>query len=227
MSDQPVTFSEAQAGQPGTSFTPEEVQPQGNQEQPKTVPLTDFEKIIEKIVEEKSEKSVLKALETFGKRQQSERDKLEKRIDSKLNSLKAYNVDITPEVKDRVTQEAIQDMQSENLPNSLPPTEAQPVSGDNSESDPEVIVTNNRARKLDSEYGTFIDDKDPEFQLLANPKDSFDWLKKYEVALQTKAARLNQSKTHQPFIGGNSIPTNIVQNTNDRDQLWSMVRKKG
>lgn len=222
MLEQPVTFSEAQAGQPGTSFTPEEAQPQGNTEQ-KSFSLQD----VERIVEERSEKAVMKALETFGKKQQSERDKLEKRIDLRLNSLKAYNVEITPEVKDRVTQEAIQDMQSENLPNSLPPTEAQPMAGDHSVSDPKVAVTNATARELDSEYGTFIDDTDPEFQLLANAKNSFDWLKKYEAALQTKATRLNQNKTHQPFIGGNSIPTNIVQNTNDRDQLWSMVRKKG
>lgn len=222
MSD-PVSFSEAQAGQPVTSFTPEEAQPQGNQEQPKMFSLTD----VERIVEEKSEKAVLKALESFGKKQQSERDKLEKRIDSRLNNLKAYNVEITPEVKDRVTQEVFQETQTENYPNDLPPTEAQPKADEHPVSDPNESTVNRMARELDQEYGTFIDDTDPEYQTLNGIKSKTEWLNRYEVALQAKVQRLSKTPRSQPFIGGNNTPPNIVQNTNDKDLLWSMVRKKG
>lgn len=223
MSD-PVSFSEAQAGQPVTSFTPEEAQPQGNQEQPKMFSLTD----VERIVEEKSEKAVLKALESFGKKQQSERDKLEKRIDSRLNNLKAYNVEITPEVKDRVAQEVFQETQAENSPNVLPSTEAQPKTNEPPVSDPVESTVNRMARELDQEYGTFIDDTDPEYQTLNGIKSKTEWLNRYEVALQAKAQRLSKTQPRsQPFIGGNNTPINPIANIVDRDQLWSEVRKKG
>ena len=221
MSD-PVSFSEAQAGQPVTSFTPEEAQPQGNQE-PKTFSLTD----VERIVEEKSEKAVLKALESFGKKQQSERDKLEKRIDSRLNNLKAYNVEITPEVKDRVAQEVFQETQTENYPNPLQPAEAQPKVSENPVSDPIESTVDKMARQLDQQHGTFIDDTDPEYQALQGVSSPFEWLKRYEGALQSKAQRLSATPSRsQPFIGGNS-PTNPLANIKDPDQLWAEVRKKG
>ena len=177
-----------QAAQPAT--TSPGVQPQGQTLSPD---------VIQQVVEQ----TVEKALSAYEKRQQSQRDKQEARINKRLSDYEGtykslLGQDLTPEQRSQLRTKAIEDVTNETREMDTqvpsPVQAAQPA--------PKAEVANNPVERMVlkafEKAGVTIEDGDPELELLKNadPGDILEFSAKISTAIEQKKTRLQNKPSN-------------------------------
>jgi hypothetical protein len=220
-----VTTSTPQAGQP---VTPSPVA------EPASGAKTDAGLTLEQV-----RQALREEMDTYQRTQQSQRDKLEARIQktvqTQLDALRASGVEINDKVTSSVTNATRNLIEKGEEPQPVSTTtpaqvqQPEPVTATPS-NDPYQKAYQKAAKILAAEGVTF-DPNDPEMVALKGKQyaDEFDWLKDIEAAVQTKKARLNQVPgTTIPTITGGATPGNPIANITDPGELLRIgFTKKG
>lgn len=180
-----IKFQAQPAGQP-VEVSPQAEPAQGAQPQDEGQVQFSMDKMNEIISQ-----SIAKALEDNERKQQSQRDKLEVRINKQIEFLQKRGIEITQEVKNDVASEVREEMKAEfdKPQTSSPKAAGQPQEAERQGTNAIEQSVNAEVDKLDTKYGFNINDDEPEAKEL-DFSSPFKFVNSYEKAMAVKADRL-------------------------------------
>lgn len=163
--------------------------------------------------------TVSQALEGYNRSQQSQRDKMEARINERIKSYsevvkQTSGADITPEQEQVLARRARREVEAEeksNSQNQVSQTAAQPEQV--SDADRETIRA---IEEIFSEAGIIVEENDPEYADIAAATTPLKLIRATEKAVKDKSARLKASggvsdnaAGRMPVASSTSSPSNL------------------
>jgi hypothetical protein len=208
-----VDFQAQQAGQPAqedqqADVQQEQTQPvdqaQGNQQQAGLKK----EEVLDLIKQAISE-AVPQALDGFRREEQSQRDKLEKRIKQevtkKVAALQSVNITPTQEQLQKLTDVATAEVLGEQSQDVL---KTQPAQGEKAQEQPKreqqtaIDPVTQMALEYMMQTGVELVEGDPELAIIQKTENAVEFLTAVKAAVDAKKARLAQGRL--PLTGGNN-----------------------
>lgn len=187
---------------------------------------------IKEVVETMLPGAIGSALSEYERRQQSARDKMMHKINQRFEQhaslLRSLGQEITPDIEQRIREQAERDVRNEQTANTSVEAEGQksePKSGDASQG-----MIGAAIEKIFDSFGVVVEDSDPEAAIIAASRDSAELLANVAKAAKIKSERVSSQRLQKPsgvpVTSGTSPASNPVMAAKSPDEVWEYVKQQ-